>query len=44
MASCFSGPRDTKCLVPPQTLINPTTLSNLIRKGFAHIKLLYEMS
>ena len=31
----FSGPNNTIYLVPSETLINPSTLSNLICKGFS---------
>ena len=41
--SYFSGPNDIKYLVPSLTLINPSTLSSLIRTGFVPIKNLYEM-
>ena len=44
MASCFSGPNNTKYLVPSKTLINPPTLLNLTSYGFATIKVLYDMS
>ena len=43
MTSYFSGLNNTKYLVPSQTLINLSILSNLIRKGLAPIKLLYGM-
>ena len=43
MASYFSEPNSNKYLVPSETLINPSTVSNLIRKGFASIKGLDEM-
>ena len=42
MKSYFSPPNNTKYLVPSQTVINPSTLSNLIFNGFAPIKVLQE--
>ena len=33
MASCFSGLNNTKYLVILQTLINPSTISNLTRNS-----------
>ena len=39
----FSGPNNAKYLVPSETLIDPSTLLNLIDNGFAVIQLLYEM-
>ena len=39
-----SGPNNIKYLVPAKTLINPSTLSNLICNDFAAIKVLYEIS
>ena len=44
MVSYLSGPNNTKYLVPSKTLTNPFILSNLIRKIFAPIKVLYEIS
>ena len=44
MASSFSRPSNAKYLVSLQILINPSILSNLICKGFASFKFLYEMS
>ena len=36
---------NTKCLNSlPQTLINPSILSNLIRNGFGPVEVFYEMS
>ena len=39
----FSRSNNTKHLALSQTLINPCTLSNLMRNGFSPIKVLYEM-
>ena len=39
MTSYFSAPNNTKYLIPSQTLINPSTLSN----HFTPIKVLYEI-
>ena len=44
MASKISGLNNTKYVVPSQTLANPSTLSNLIRNGFARIKVLNQIS
>ena len=41
--SYFPRPNNTKYLVPSQTLIILSTLSNLIHNGFAPIKVLYQM-
>ena len=43
IASYFSGPNNTKYLVPSYILITSSILSNLILKGFEPIKFLYEM-
>ena len=43
-AIIFSGLNNTKYLVLSQTLINSSTLSNLIYNSFAPIKVLYETS
>ena len=43
MESYFSASNNTKHLVSSQTLINPSTLSNVIRNAFAPINVLYEM-
>ena len=44
MKSYFSLKNNTKCLVLSLTLINPSILSNLIRKGLAATRLLYEIN
>ena len=43
MPTYFSGPNNTKYLVPSETLINPPTLSNLILNRFASIKVSQEV-
>ena len=40
----FSGPNNTKYLVPLWTLINSPVSANVIRNGFAPSKVLYKMS
>ena len=40
----FSGPNNTKYLVPLWTLINSSVSANLTRNGFAPSKVLYKMS
>ena len=40
----FSGPNNTKYLVPLWTLINSSVSANVIRNGFAPSKVLYKMS
>ena len=42
MASYFSEPNKTKYLVPSSTIINPFTLSSLIRNSFTPIKVLHD--
>ena len=44
MASKIPGLNNTKYLVPSQTLANPSTLSYLIRNGFAQIKVFNQIS
>ena len=39
-ASYFSRSNNTKYLIPPQSLKNQSTISNIIPKGFASIKAL----
>ena len=43
MESYFSLPNNTKYQVSSKTLINPSILSNPIRKGLESIKPYYEM-
>ena len=43
MTLYFSVPKNVKYLFPSYTPMNPLTLSNLIRKGFEPVKVLYEM-
>ena len=40
----FSGPNNTKYLVPLWTLINSSVSGNVTRNGFAPSKVLYKMS
>ena len=44
LASNFPEPNNVKYLVSSQTLITPSILNNLMRKGFGSVKVLYEMS
>ena len=44
MASYFSGPNNTKYLVPSETLINPSTLTNQIHNDFAPMNVLCQVS
>ena len=44
LASNFPEPNNVKYLVSSQTLITPSVLNNLMRKGFRSIKVLYGMS
>ena len=43
MESYFAITNNTKNLVPSQSLINPSFLSNIIRKRLESIKLFYKM-
>ena len=43
MESYFSLPNNIKCLVPSETLIDPSILLNIIRKDLESVKILYEI-